>query len=229
MPAKRQKCSGSKPQCDQCRMHNEECWWSDQKKRGPAKDYLRSLQDRLQETERLLLGVLPHVPDEVLGAVLQQPDGVLAKIPYEHWSRFRLNRLDHIREWQNYHANGPHRPSPQSNQPASKASIPDFSEGTRTSVASLGMASEQHDSIPRQTSTSSEWQRPRSATPRLDERRYSEETRDACEALFSISNPRPAPETKRAEYAPPENTSHPYPATADSSSLPSQFPKHLFW
>jgi hypothetical protein len=33
IPGKRQKCSGSKPQCDQCRTHNEECWWIDQKKR----------------------------------------------------------------------------------------------------------------------------------------------------------------------------------------------------
>ncbi|CZT14114.1 uncharacterized protein RCC_00088 [Ramularia collo-cygni] len=239
--AKRQKCSGSKPQCDQCRMHNEECWWSDQKKRGPAKDYLRSLQDRLQETERLLLTVLPHVPDEILGPVLQQSDATSGPSHQawtsslsgpEYWSRFSLNRIDHIRDWQDHRASGVLRPSPQSSQPAqnsAQASIPDEMHHPSAHIHQ-NMLSEhagQNGGLAGSTPANDGWSQPQPPPARLDERRYSEETRDACEALFSISRPS---ETKRPEYAPPgQNPQSPYPATTgDRTSLPSQLPK-LFW
>lgn len=188
--------------------------------------------------------MLPQVPDEVLGAVIQQNDTsngpshqawTSSLSGPEYWSRFHLNRIDHIREWQDHRATGVLRPSPQGSQSALKGGLPGFADGTRNSVTSLNpeLANEHagpSGSHQRQISASGEWQHPKAATPRLDERRYSEETRDACEALFSISNPnsRP-PETKPTNYAPPEITSHPYPATTDSTSLPSQFPKHLFW
>lgn len=211
--------------------------------RGPAKDYLRSLQDRLQETERLLLNVLPQVPDEVLGAALQQSDanngpshqawtGSLSGP--EYWSRFQLNRLDNIREWQDHRATGALRPSRQSSQPVPNSNLPVFSEGAHAAVAPASHDStprdhtSQHGSLPGQSSgADGAW--PQSVPTTLDKRRYSEETRDACEALFSISNPRP-PETRRAEYAPPEQSPQsPYPATGGTTASPSQFPKHLFW
>ena len=111
--AKRQKCSGVKPRCDQCRMHNEECWWSDQKKRGPAKDYLRSLQDRLQESEKLLLSLLDEVPDSTLANALHRGSGNTSTPPshqtwtgsmsgQDYWTRYPLNRLESIRDWQRH-------------------------------------------------------------------------------------------------------------------------------
>lgn len=210
--------------------------------RGPAKDYLRSLQDRLQETERLLLNVLPHVPDEALEAVIQQTDTsngpshqawTSSLSGTQYWQRFNLNRLDHIREWQDHRTNGSLRPTSQPSQMMPNSNTSGFSEVTRHPSAPINpeMASEhtgQNGAMARDAEPASGWSDPQTTSRRLDERRYSEETRDACEALFSISRPA---EPKRPEHAPPGPTpSNPYPAASgDNSSLPSQFPKHLFW
>ncbi|KAM3414113.1 C6 finger domain protein [Cercospora zeina] len=278
---KRQKCSGEKPICDQCRLHNEECWWSETKKRGPAKDYLRSLQDRLQETERLLLGVLSRVGDGDLRDVVQN-DASTANAPshqtwsstmsgQEHWSHYPLTRLDAIRAWES--ARRSYMPAIKSEQRT--VYDPTLEAGARTAytrqeVASpMSMNAQTASAAPgasmpsvnngdpsRSYSTATthtrndSWPPAEGSRTERDERRYSEETREAGEALFSISNHMRSgqqpqhPEQQNPIPQPPvqaqmQPTSQPWQSTTDESQKASaaailgnsqpNFPKHLFW
>ncbi|GIZ48338.1 hypothetical protein CKM354_001140300 [Cercospora kikuchii] len=278
---KRQKCSGEKPVCDQCRLHNEECWWSETKKRGPAKDYLRSLQDRLQETERLLLGVLSRVSDGDLLDVVQN-DASTANAPshqtwsstmsgQEHWSHYPLTRLDTIRAWESarrsympaikseqrtfydptlesgartdYTRQEVASPMPmnaQSSGAASGTSMPSLNNGEHFRSYSNATAHSRNDS----------WPPAESSRMERNERRYSEETREAGEALFSISNHMRTgqqPHHQQQQHSIPQPpmqaqmqpTSQPWQSPTDEPEKASaatimenpqpNFPKHLFW
>ncbi|CAK4004077.1 C6 finger domain [Lecanosticta acicola] len=246
--AKRQKCSGQKPVCDQCRAHNEECWWSDQKKRGPAKDYLRSLQDRLQETEKLLLGVLNQASDDALHNGLQQANSnsnppapshqtwTSVCSGQEYWAHYPLNELSSIRQWQQHRMSGD-LASFQPNAPLSRH----LRAATASGPPQAGPTSTGHSSaISRVAQNGPYYQTPHAdqfngdaglreqptyQTP-SHERRYSEETRDVAQALYSISNhlvegsTQPVP----AQDAPSEPKDE-----KSQETLPSKFPEKLFW
>ncbi|KAF2213708.1 hypothetical protein CERZMDRAFT_96533 [Cercospora zeae-maydis SCOH1-5] len=272
---KRQKCSGEKPVCDQCRLHNEECWWSETKKRGPAKDYLRSLQDRLQETERLLLGVLSRVSDGDLLDVVQN-DASAANAPshqtwsstmsgQEHWTHYPLTRLDTIRAWES--ARRSYMPAIKSEQRT--VYDPTLEGGARTAytrhdaaspmsmnaqcVSAAPGANEEHFrgySNATSHTRNDSWPPAEGSRMGRDERRYSEETREAGEALFSISNhmrsgqqpqhqqqqlpiPQPPIQAQMQPTSQPwqSPTNEPQKASAAAMMENSQpnFPKHLFW
>ncbi|KAI5364085.1 putative zn(2)-C6 fungal-type DNA-binding domain-containing protein [Septoria linicola] len=273
---KRQKCSGEKPVCDQCRLHNEECWWSETKKRGPAKDYLRSLQDRLQDTERLLVALLGRVSDAELLDVLQSEAARSANAPshqtwssamsgQEHWTQHPLTRLDTIRAWENgrrLYAPAV-KPEPRSvydpaleadsrsaythhERPSpARSTVPPTSMETRTSMPTVD-DSDHYQSFPSTHTRTDSWPQPEINRIDRTERRYSEETREAGEALFSISNhlrsaqqqqqqhPVPQPQMQ-SQMQPPDQSWQPpqgadKPGTAKNlDAAQSHFPKHLFW
>lgn len=249
--AKRQKCSGQKPVCDQCRSHNEECWWSDQKKRGPAKDYLRSLQDRLQETEKLLLGVLGQVSDDGLHSALQQANSSVPAPSHqtwtnscsgqEYWNQNPLSEIASIRRWQQ-HRNSSELANPASQPQPAQPSQARATRATRASApmqASVGapfMSSVPQNGPYYQTPHTAQfngdaaltdpgYQRPN------HERRYSEETRDVAEALYSISN-HPVenpPQQEQAQTATQQESNVTTAGPDKLEPLPSEFPKQLFW
>ncbi|SMQ51668.1 unnamed protein product [Zymoseptoria tritici ST99CH_3D1] len=252
--AKRQKCSGEKPTCDQCRLHNEECWWSDQKKRGPAKDYLRSLQDRLQETERLLLSLLPQVSNEQLVATLHNDTGhgpshqawATSLSGPEYWSKHPLNRPDTIREWQRHRTDGfvksdhpgPHLPYPSQKLeqtpelPHMPHASPPILNGQAAPIARMIVDDpRQYQAVSQHPyGENGDWRQAQHGSSALSQRRYSEETRDACEALFSISNPARSVskqiDPQITEMRPPTRQEE---TPTSEKQLPAQFPKHLFW
>jgi len=104
--------------------------------RGPAKGYIEGLENRLQETEGLLLQILPAVPTDYLAAVTAggTANAELANDAYmfgkgrhdstgssrylnnktgvDYWHQFPLNSVDNIRRWQQDCAEG--KPSQQS-------------------------------------------------------------------------------------------------------------------
>ncbi|KAF7185566.1 hypothetical protein HII31_13063, partial [Pseudocercospora fuligena] len=247
--AKRQKCSGEK---------------------GPAKDYLRALQDRLQDTERLLLGVLDRTSDAELLDVLQRESAfgggpshqtwTSAMSGSEYWSSHPLNRLDGIRAWERHRrsgeiANRQARPSiapsiaesattiPPGRLPSSTVADTAYETSPLDSMSNFGSGdqkdidiySQQYPSIPRRTEP---WAAPEAVMARPDSRRYSQETREAGEALFSISNhhrtashqSHPPP----TQWSQPPSTQHPQTSVKPATPVPpqtgtTQFPKHLFW
>lgn len=190
--AKRQKCSGEKPICIQCRQSNEECAWSDSKKRGPAKDYLRSLQDRLQETERLLLGALSRLDDADLTDILTSQDG---KAPsYQTWStslsgqaywqRIPLSRLDSIRQWQRERRAWAHGDQAVSIQQPTTLAGPDRnSDGmvTDTTAFRQDQGAYTQDMQGSEPNIGPTWSVDQSSHLKPHER-------DVAEALYSISN-----------------------------------------
>jgi hypothetical protein len=224
--------------------------------RGPAKDYLRSLQDRLQETERLLLHLLPQFSDEQLVATLQH-DAVHGPSHQawttslsgpDYWSKHPLNRPDSIREWQRHRTDGfikvdhasPHQPYP-SHKIESTPDVPQYQHVAPSghNVGAIPTARMVIDD-PRSYQAvapqnpyieTGDWRQAQNSSSALNQRRYSEETRDACEALFSISNParsasKPA-EPQMKDVRPP--TRHDDVPAPGLETLPAQFPKHLFW
>ncbi|KAJ9374484.1 transcriptional regulator family: Fungal Specific TF [Paecilomyces variotii] len=70
--ARKQKCSGERPRCEQCLKYGRPCAWPEQLKRGPAKGYIETLEHRLHETEHLLLKLLGHVSDDELSKILSE-------------------------------------------------------------------------------------------------------------------------------------------------------------
>ncbi|KAJ9199924.1 transcriptional regulator family: Fungal Specific TF [Paecilomyces variotii] len=70
--ARKQKCSGERPRCEQCLEYGRPCAWPEQLKRGPAKGYIETLEHRLHETEHLLLRLLGHVSDDELSKILSE-------------------------------------------------------------------------------------------------------------------------------------------------------------
>lgn len=110
---RKQKCSGDRTGCAQCREAGHECTWPAQKKRGPAKGYIEGLEHRLHDAEQLLLQVLPLVTIEQLASVTSDmsiggtPDGNRATPPLlnkktgiEYWEQYPLDTAESIRRWQ---------------------------------------------------------------------------------------------------------------------------------
>ncbi|PWY82919.1 hypothetical protein BO70DRAFT_428983 [Aspergillus heteromorphus CBS 117.55] len=107
---RKQKCSGNKPICTQCHQHNRPCDWPEQLKRGPAKGYIEALEQRLHETESLLLKLLSDIPDShLLSATVPDtppphtytsPLRLGAKRGTDYWKRFPLHTVRDIRDWQ---------------------------------------------------------------------------------------------------------------------------------
>lgn len=210
---------------------------------GPAKDYLRSLQDRLQETEALLLGALNRLPDDEVLSTLQQEKPAshqtwtASMSGQEYWNRYPLTGLESVRQWQRSRNSETASSRPQE-QP-SKSVI----AGPKEQRAPQNIKMQSIDSAPSvadfpsgdtraapDTSGSPGYtwpQAPVNALAAQDER-YSEETRDVAQTLFSISNqgqtlPREHPQSV------PKQTQDDVAISTDLDTLPSRFPKHLFW
>lgn len=250
-------------------MHNEECWWSDQKKRGPAKDYLRSLQDRLQENEKLLLSLLEEVSDSTVANALHRDLGSTSTAPshqtwtgslsgQEYWTRYPLNRLESIRDWQRQrtatalrpaseipappvmttrHERDSHFQEPTPPQPTMVTTqpIPDTISRDNGLISPYPNGHQQAYQSTNQ-SPSTDWQSPQEPKTSLHERRYSEETRGVAEALFSISHQgnqarmQAQPQQQQEQQQPMLDSGDSRTASAPVlEKLPSQFPTHLFW
>lgn len=114
--SRKQKCSGDRPVCTQCLEYNRVCAWPEQLKRGPAKGYIEALEHRLQETESVLLKILPHLSHSQLssiivdngssisttenGAIVYTPISPMRKRGAEYWKSFPLSTVENIRKWQ---------------------------------------------------------------------------------------------------------------------------------
>lgn len=253
-----------RPLCDQCRLHNEECRWSETKKRGPAKDYLRSVQDRLQEIERLLLGLLPRVSDNDLLHVLEHDAANNHPGPshqtwttslsgQDYWAQHAMNNLDSIRAWEQERQPGSAViPEPSGLGPSTavelrsemqspanlhshrtmhRMSLPPRERGQYYSACSAVYPKSEH------------WPSSDISHAPTQKRRYSEETREAGEALFSISNHVRNVSQQSQSYSQPHSPSplqalgpNQPPETAtilrsavNYTNLDKDFPKHLFW
>lgn len=239
-------------------------------RRGPAKDYLRALQDRLQDTERLLLGVLDRTSDAELLDILERESAfgggpshqtwTSAMSGSEYWSSHPLNRLDGIRAWERHRRSGE-----ITNRQARPSLAPSIAESATTilpgrlpgSLATdtiyerspvdsnsnvgnldrkdIDIYNQQYPSVPRRTEP---WAAPEAVMARPDSRRYSQETREAGETLFSISNHHrtASHQSHRTQesWSQPPSTQHSRTSANPVAAVPpqtgsTQFPKHLFW
>ncbi|KAH8667018.1 hypothetical protein BX600DRAFT_285001 [Xylariales sp. PMI_506] len=68
--SRKQKCDEKKPVCSRCRSLNRACVWPRSQKRGPAKGYTEALEQRLRETERVLLRLLQVVDDDTINKAI---------------------------------------------------------------------------------------------------------------------------------------------------------------
>ncbi|KAF2635218.1 hypothetical protein P280DRAFT_197916 [Massarina eburnea CBS 473.64] len=66
--ARKHRCSGEQPRCARCISSSITCEWPTQQKRGPPKQYIHSLENRLSETETVLFALLSQVSAEQLHA-----------------------------------------------------------------------------------------------------------------------------------------------------------------
>lgn len=116
--SKKQKCSGHHPSCSQCQNASIECTWPEQRKRGPAKDYIKALESRLHEAESLLLAILPLINDNIIdrasntlglsdednieGLNVQKssPPSLNKKTGLDYWDQFPIDTRKNIRKWQ---------------------------------------------------------------------------------------------------------------------------------
>lgn len=253
--AKRQRCSGTQP-CEHCRVHNEECRFVEQKKRGPTKDHLRALQDRLQDTEQLLCGVLGLISDDQLSKVQTAASDSGASHQVwstsmsgpEYWSRYSLNSLHSIRGWQHDQTSKRRKPGLAWGQAVSQAPRASIELGAAQiplpspSLASVRSAELQANPASGQTKSSQHsrqlaqgdlgpdpaWVSHENEPVVSIERRYSEETRDVAKTLFSISNNNNAVNAQGG--APQETSAMDDPESSATPDTPaSRFPKHLFW
>ncbi|KAK1687506.1 hypothetical protein BDP55DRAFT_660226 [Colletotrichum godetiae] len=64
--ARKHKCSGERPKCAQCGINNVSCQWPEQRKRGPPKHYILTMEKRLMETEQVLGALLAQVSRDQL-------------------------------------------------------------------------------------------------------------------------------------------------------------------
>ncbi|KAF4774974.1 hypothetical protein HER10_EVM0005226 [Colletotrichum scovillei] len=64
--ARKHKCSGERPKCAQCGINNVSCQWPEQRKRGPPKHYIVTMEKRLMETEQVLCALLAQVSGDQL-------------------------------------------------------------------------------------------------------------------------------------------------------------------
>ncbi|KAL3443539.1 hypothetical protein BJX65DRAFT_196134 [Aspergillus insuetus] len=99
---RKQKCSGNRPTCIQCLQHRRICDWPEQLKRGPAKGYIEALEQRLHETESLLLGLLEQVSDSQLSSGIPHPTAQSrpGKRGSGYWKQYSLRSVEGIRSWQ---------------------------------------------------------------------------------------------------------------------------------
>ncbi|KAK0371783.1 hypothetical protein CLIM01_10862 [Colletotrichum limetticola] len=55
-----------RPKCAQCGINNVSCQWPEQRKRGPPKHYIVTMEKRLMETEQVLCALLAQVSGDQL-------------------------------------------------------------------------------------------------------------------------------------------------------------------
>ncbi|KAH6621988.1 hypothetical protein C7974DRAFT_397475 [Boeremia exigua] len=117
--ARKHRCSGGKPRCDQCNSNDLPCEWPTQQKRGPPKQYIHNLEARLMQTENVLLALLSEISIEQLEASFQQTplSGTHNPGLSEHqtelnpvslsmsrkeastWTHFPLDSPENVRRW----------------------------------------------------------------------------------------------------------------------------------
>lgn len=80
---------------------------ADELRRGPAKGYIEVLENRLHETETVLLGVLSQISDTQLASTFARDESNSGYTPFppekrgaEYWRRFPLDTASSVREWQ---------------------------------------------------------------------------------------------------------------------------------
>lgn len=156
--------------CTQCLEHNRPCDWPEQLKRyvpgprgwftcpeysstrhyrGPAKGYIEVLENRLHETETVLLKVLSQIPDAQLASTLardqsNRSDGYspfprLGKRGIDYWRRFPLDTAGNIRKWQQ-DCSSQERPDPMDRE--TDTVQPDSSINTTDSCRGSSLESE---------------------------------------------------------------------------------------
>lgn len=211
---------------------------------GPAKDYLRSLQDRLQETETLLIGALNQLGDDELLRAFQQDKSVSHQTwasstsGQDYWARYPLNRLESVRAWQEsrlseratsrpldqVHLERTSEPKGQRPPQDTKSQLAAPSSG----IIDFPMNGEQPHSSASQN-TVYDWPQTQSNANVPSEERYSEETRDVAQTLFSISNQRNAFSRDEQPRSIPQQMDDEVAVSPDLADAPSRFPRHLFW
>ncbi|WQF78957.1 Putative zn(2)-C6 fungal-type DNA-binding domain superfamily [Colletotrichum destructivum] len=103
-----------RPKCAQCGINNVACQWPEQRKRGPPKHYITTMEKRLMETENVLCALLNQVSEEQLAAAFPcQAAGYPApqaggkdfelvksrQFGPVHWGHYPLDSAQHVRRW----------------------------------------------------------------------------------------------------------------------------------
>ncbi|KZL66560.1 C6 finger domain containing protein, partial [Colletotrichum tofieldiae] len=109
-----------RPTCAQCGINKVACQWPEQRKRGPAKHYIRTMEKRLMETENVLHTLMTQVSDKQLfsafcqvdqpdcqardSAVAQSGIDVFELVKHRqfgpvYWSNYPLNSAQEIKRW----------------------------------------------------------------------------------------------------------------------------------
>ncbi|KXT09984.1 hypothetical protein AC579_9367 [Pseudocercospora musae] len=179
----------------------------------------------------------------------------------EYWSSHPLNTLHGIRAWERLRraadiTNTQPRPSfapsmppesttiiPPARLPSSAVTDTLYETSPLHSSSNVGSAHRKHIDIDSQQYPSAArrtelWTAPEAVMARPDSRRYSQDTREAGEALFSISNHHRTAShqshSTQAQWSPPPSTQQSQTSLKPATAVPPQagsthFPKHLFW
>ncbi|TID04172.1 putative 2-hydroxyacid dehydrogenase UNK4.10 [Colletotrichum higginsianum] len=112
--ARKHKCSGERPKCAQCGINNVACQWPEQRKRGPPKHYITTMEKRLMETENVLCALLNQVSEEQLASAFpcqagDYPAPQVGGKDFElvksrqfgpvHWGHYPLDSAQHVKRW----------------------------------------------------------------------------------------------------------------------------------
>ncbi|KAK1974738.1 hypothetical protein LZ30DRAFT_393302 [Colletotrichum cereale] len=108
-----------RPKCAQCGINNVPCQWPQQRKRGPPKDYIMTMEKRLMETESVLCALMAQVSDDQLSSafsldqsdcqsggsgVAQSDSNALDSIKAHHfgpvyWGTYPLKSVQGVKRW----------------------------------------------------------------------------------------------------------------------------------
>ncbi|KAI0535051.1 hypothetical protein GGR58DRAFT_480566 [Xylaria digitata] len=104
--ARKRKCSGEQPICDQCKHSKTHCEWPRPQKRGIPKHLIRKYETRLARMESLLRLTLSFVSDDQLESALQVTSHSTSIDEWKNaadpgvWELYPLVSLEDVRAWQ---------------------------------------------------------------------------------------------------------------------------------
>ncbi|KAK9452570.1 hypothetical protein V1511DRAFT_528387 [Dipodascopsis uninucleata] len=100
----KKKCNGERP-CKYCKDNSICCEWGSRKKRGPQKGYVKAVEERLRQTERLLIQCLKSMNEDQLQSSVEADDTVITSLDLktddreEYWNIYNLKDTSSRHLW----------------------------------------------------------------------------------------------------------------------------------